>query len=311
MFCPECGFDADEARFCATCGTNLDQFRAADPGREPEDEDLEYGDFEEEALEDEDFEAHDDDDWPEEEVVEVPRAPEPRTGSRGRTQRPSRQARRQQSLAARSGAHRTTRPVVRSSRLSPAVVWMTFAAVAAVVIIGAFALIRTPSDAAGGATAGAQPAGPIAADTSGSYTVLVQRANGLYDQGAQALQKNQQSTSAQFFTAAAKVYRAAWKKQSGDPNVGTDYATSLFYSGDTDAALKQVDIVLAKSPDFQTAHLNKGIYLETAAQVAQQSGKQTKSQSLLAKAKAEFEKAVSIDPTSSAGQKAAEDLKSF
>ena len=38
---------------------------------------------------------------------------------------------------------------------------------------------------------------PIAADTSGSYAVLVQRANGLYDQGAQAFQKNDQSAGAQ------------------------------------------------------------------------------------------------------------------
>ncbi len=93
--------------------------------------------------------------------------------------------------------------------------------------------------------------------------------------------------------------------------MGTDYATSLFYSGDTQGALKQVNVVLAKSPDFQTAHLNKGIYLQTASQDAQKSGQKAKADSLLAQAKAEFQKAVSIDPGSSAGAKAAENLKTL
>jgi tetratricopeptide (TPR) repeat protein len=188
---------------------------------------------------------------------------------------------------------------------------MTFATVAVIVVIGAFAFARTPSGATGGVSGAAQTTGPIAADTLGSYSVLVQRANGLYDQGAQAFQKQDQSAGAQYFAAAAKVYRAAWKRQATDPNVGTDYATSLFYSGATDGALKQVNVVLAKSPDFQTAHLNKGIYLQTASEAAQQSGQKAKAESLLAQAKAEFQKAVSIDPSSSPGTKAAESLKSL
>ena len=143
---------------------------------------------------------------------------------------------------------------------------MGVATLAAVVVIAVFAFAQTPSDAADGSQSGGQTTGSIAADTSGSYAELVQRANGIYDKGAQAFQDNDQEAGAQHFAAAAKVYRAAWKQQATDPNVGTDYATSLFYSGDTDGALKQVKVVLAKSPDFQTAHLNKGVYLETAAQ---------------------------------------------
>lgn len=188
---------------------------------------------------------------------------------------------------------------------------MSFAALAAVVVIAAFAFARTPSDAADDAPSGGQTTGSITADTSGSYAELVQRANGLYDKGAQALQDNDQNAGAQHFAVAAKVYGAAWKQQATDPNVGTDYATSLFYSGDTDAALKQVNDVLAKSPDFQTAHLNKGVYLETAAQAAREGGQSGKADSLLAQAKAEYEKAVSVDPGSSAGAKAAESLKSL
>ncbi len=188
---------------------------------------------------------------------------------------------------------------------------MGFATVAVIVIIGAIALTRTPSGASGSVSGAGQTAAPVAADTSGSYSVLVQRANGLYDQGSQAFQKEDQSVGAQYFAAAAMVYRAAWKQQATDPNVGTDYATALFYSGDTDGALKQVNVVIAKSPEFQTAHLNKGVYLQTASQTAQQSGQKAKADSLLAQAKAEFEKAVAIDPSSSSGAKAAESLKSL
>jgi hypothetical protein len=300
MFCPECGFGADEARFCPDCGTSLDQFRAAVGDEEIEDDAF--------------FEAQDEDEeYPDDEVVRAPR-PTPRaTGSRGRApaRKPSRQARAQQSRAARSRTSRAAIPAARPSRLSPAVIWMSFATVAVIVIIGVFVLTRTPSGASGSVSGAAAPTGPIAADISGSYSQLVQRANGLYDQGAQAFQKKDQGGGAQYFAAAAKVYRAAWKQQSTDPNVGTDYATSLFYSGDTAAALKQVRAVITKSPGFQTAHLNEGIYLETASQDAQQGGQKAKADSLLAQAKAEFQKAVSIDPGSSAGAKAAEDLKSL
>jgi tetratricopeptide (TPR) repeat protein len=186
---------------------------------------------------------------------------------------------------------------------------MSFAAVAAVVVIAVFAFARTPSDAADGAPSGGQTTSSITADTSGSFAELVQRANGLYDKGAQAFQDDDQNAGVQHFAAAAKVYAAAWKQQATDPNVGTDYATSLFYSGDTDGALNRVNEVLARSPDFQTAHLNKGVYLETAAQVAREGGQTAEADSLLAQAKAAYEKAASIDPGSSAGAKAAESLK--
>ncbi|MFA4966040.1 MAG: tetratricopeptide repeat protein, partial [Thermoleophilia bacterium] len=156
-----------------------------------------------------------------------------------------------------------------------------------------------------------QPSGPVAADTSGAYRELVARANGLYDQGAQAFQSKNPSGAAQYFAAAATVYEAAWAKQPGDPNVGTDLATSLYYSGDTAAALKQVDAVLAKTPDFQSGRLNKGIYLQAASQDAQQNGQSAKATKLLAQARAELEKAVAIDPAAAAGKKAAEILKTL
>ena len=67
-----------------------------------------------------------------------------------------------------------------------------------------------------------------------------ERANGLYDQGAAAFDAEQYDQGAAYFEAAAKVYAAAWKQQSTDPGVGTDYATSLFYSG-ADRACPQPD----------------------------------------------------------------------
>jgi hypothetical protein len=282
MFCPECGFDAEEARFCPECGVNLELVRAV-AGEADVDE-----------------------------AGPAPRAAQRTTGARGRSpsrKSPSRQPRSgpppARSQAARSRPARAKKP----GRVSPVVVWMSFAVLAAVAVVGVLALTRTPSGAADAASTSGQTAGPIAAGTSGSYSQLVQRANGLYDQGAQAFQKKEQSAGVRYFAAAAKVYRAAWKQQATDPNVGTDYATSLFYSGDTDAALKQVNEVLVKSPDFQTAHLNKGVYLQTASQTATDGGQKAKADSLLAQAKAEFETAVSIDAGSSAGAKAASFLK--
>jgi hypothetical protein len=281
MFCPECGLDAEEARFCPDCGTNLELLRSVTGEVDVDDE-----------------------------AGGAPRPASRTTASRGRTT-PQKSSSRPPKPRPPSGRPRAARsqPIRadKPRRVSPTVIWMGFAALAVVVIITAVAVTRTLSDSARASNAG-QKTAPIAADTSGTYSVLVQRANGLYDQGAQAFQKKDQSSGVRYFAAAAKVYRAAWKQQATDPNVGTDYATSLFYSDDTDGALRQVNAVLAKSPDFQTAHLNKGVYLQTASRTAQDSGQKARADSLLAQAKAEFEKAVSIDPASSAGAKAAASL---
>ena len=107
------------------------------------------------------------------------------------------------------------------------------------------------------------------ADTSGSYDDLVARANELYDKGDKPFQNQDFEQGGAYFTAAAKVYAAAWKKQATDPGVGTDYAVALFYSGDIPAALKQIDAVLKANPDFQKAWLNKGIFISHEAPAGQ------------------------------------------
>jgi hypothetical protein len=95
---------------------------------------------------------------------------------------------------------------------------------------------------------GSSTSGPVVADTSGAYSELVARANGLYDQGITAFGKNDATSGTEYFKAAAEVYRAAWKKQSGDPSVGTDLAVSLFYAQHHDEAIRQIEVVLKKNP---------------------------------------------------------------
>ena len=68
-------------------------------------------------------------------------------------------------------------------------------------------------------------------------------------------------TGSQYFAAAARVYQAAWAKHPGDPRVGTDMSVAMFYSGNTDGALRQIATVLVKDPTFQPALFNEGIFL--------------------------------------------------
>jgi hypothetical protein len=145
------------------------------------------------------------------------------------------------------------------------------------------------------------------ADTSGTYDELVTRANGLYDQGSAQLSQDDTELGARYFTAAAAVYAAAWKLQSTDPAVGTDYATSLFYSGDIDAAIRQVDAVIAANSDFPTAWLNKGYFLVHQAKLTEQAGAGSGAD-LYAQARAALTKAVSLsgDAGNSAVRKAAQ-----
>src|SRR5450759_376150 len=257
MYCPECGFDANEAKFCPECGHDLTAVGQAPRGR-----------------------------------ARGPAATEPTKGQKPRT--------------VRRDAERRAQPTRSGTSRSVVWIWLGFAVAVAVVVAIVIVAGGRSSDGSGSSTSG-----PVVADTSGAYSELVARANGLYDQGAQALQRKDSASVTNYFAAAATVYGAAWKKQSGDPSMGTDFATSLYYSGDTAGALKQVDLVLAKSPDFQNALLNKGIFLQAALQTAQQNGQSAKAAQLLSQAKAELQKAIQVDPGSAGGQKAAQILKTL
>ncbi len=193
-----------------------------------------------------------------------------------------------------------------SGRLSPAVIWGAFGALAVVVIVvvvmasGGFG-----GDANGGTTgSSASPVQSIAADTSGSYRELVTRGNELYDQGDAEFQNQSFEQGGAYFAAAAKVYAAAWKKQATDPAVGTDYAVALFYSGDIPGAIEQIDAVIEANQDFQKAWLNKGIFLSHEARLAEQSDEKKQADKLYDQARVALTRAVAIDPKSEAGQQA-------
>jgi len=191
---------------------------------------------------------------------------------------------------------------------SEALLWIIVAVVAAVVT-GVVLYTQLGDDSGAGETTqhGGTPAAtpaPVEPDLSGSYDELVQRANDLYDQGKQLFDQNQIDQGAAYFAAAATVYEAAWKKQAGDPAVGTDWAVALFYSGDIDGAIKRVETVLAKEPEFQKAWLNKGIFLTHLARMGAQMEGSEESEKLYDEARQAFVKAVAIDPSSDAGKSA-------
>ena len=197
-------------------------------------------------------------------------------------------------------------------RLSPAVIWGGFGALAVVVII----IVLMISGGFGGGTddpasAGASgaPAQTVEADTSGSYEELVARANDLYDQGDAAFQNQDFEQGGAYFAAAAKIYAAAWAKQATDPGVGTDMAVAQFYSGDISGALKQIDAVLKANPDFQKGWLNKGIFLSHESRISEQAGDTKTADKQLAQAKVALTKAVAIDSKSEAGKQADQSLQ--
>jgi tetratricopeptide (TPR) repeat protein len=198
-------------------------------------------------------------------------------------------------------------------RLSPAIIWGGFGALALIVIV----IVVMVSGGFGGtaaettADASNAPAQAVEADTSGSYEELVQRANDLYDQGDAAFQNQDFEQGGQYFAAASQIYAVAWKKQATDPGVGTDYSVTLFYSGDIDGALKQIDAVLKVNPDFQKAWLNQGIFLSHEARIAEQEGDTKLADKYDAQAKQALTKAVAIDPKSDAGKQADQSLQAM
>ena len=188
--------------------------------------------------------------------------------------------------------------------ITPMTLWMIIGVVIAAVVVIVIVMQGTSSSKSTGAAAGtgSQSVAPAVADTSGSYATLVKRANGLYDQGTALMTDGVPSRQAsQFFAVSAQVYSAAWNKRPGDASMGTDYAVALFYSGDIDAALKQIDVVLAGNPGFQPGLFNKGIFLFHKAQMATGDAKLR----LEAQTKRALRAAIDIDPNNTVGKNAA------
>jgi hypothetical protein len=257
MYCPECGNDADDAKFCPECGADLAGVKSALSGKT--------------------------------------------TGQQGGSK--SRQGGRQPKAG-------SAPPPPAKRGISPALIWGLFGGIAVVVIVIVVMMSGGSNDNGAPADAGTQsggPATPVTADTSGSYRELVTRANGLYDQGAAEMPDgipNEQGAA--YFGAAAKVYEAAWAKQPGDPNVGTDWSISLFYSGDVDGAVKQVNVVLDADSRFQPGLFNKGIFLSHLSRLTQDKAEAEK---YTDQARTALTAAVAVDPSSEVGKQADAALK--
>ena len=205
-------------------------------------------------------------------------------------------------------------PASGPKRISPVVIWGGFGALAVVVIV----IVVMVSGGFGGgsgdgnaANASGGPVQAVTADTSGSYGDLVSRANDLYDQGNTNFQNQKYDQGAAYFTAAAKVYAAAWAKQATDPGVGTDFAVAQFYSGDIPGALKQITAVLDANPDFQKGWLNKGIFVSHEGQLSKQNGDAKQATKYFDEARRALTRAVALDPKSEAGQQADSFLQSL
>ncbi len=259
MYCPECGNDAGDAKFCSECGADLSGVKS--------------------ALRD--------------------RSTVRQGGKAGRS-------------GDKGGAATPAASNEPSGRLSPAVIWGGFGALAVIVIIVVMASGGFGGDSSGdggGMAESPAEATAVTADTSGSYRELVDRGDGLYDQGGAAFRNQDFEQGSAFFSAAAEVYAAAWKKQPGDPALGTDYSVALFYSGDIPGALERIDVVIEANPDFQKAWLNKAVFLSHGARLAEQEGDEKQAQKLFDQARTAFTRAAAIDPASEAGQQAEASLE--
>ncbi len=301
MFCPECGEDAEDANFCPECGADLRGLTA--PACAACGGDLPDGArFCPECGAARGARRGEGTDAP---AAKPSASGGRRTGTRGRSAGAGKvRQRRQEQPRHAPPSEPASRPPAGPRRISPAVIWGGFGLLAAVVVFAIVFAVNGGGEATSAASPAAQSATPVSADTSGGYAQLVQRANGLYDEGAAAFEAEQWEQGGAYFTAAAKVYAAAWKQKATDPNVGTDYATSLFYSGEVEKAISQVETVLAQSPDFQTGWFNKGNYLAERARHAEQDGDAKAAEAAYDDARAAFRKAVSLGADTSSGQQA-------
>ena len=262
MYCPECGFDAGEAKFCPECGTKLDQVREAVRGAG---------------------------------AVKGART----TGS--------------SRAGARKGGDRTDDAVESASRggprpaksgTNPTYVWIGVAVVAIVAAVAMYMLTTHKNSSSSGAS-------PVAADTTGTYDQLVQRANAHYDQGNPYAQKGDFTSAQPYFLAAAKEYAAAWAQRATDPNVGSDYSVALFYAGDPNGALSVANKALALKPTGDTLQkvlYNKGNYLAMIGRGEMQSGKTSAGKAHLAQAKAAYRASVAVAKSTATGQAAKQAL---
>jgi len=98
-----------------------------------------------------------------------------------------------------------------------------------------------------------------------SYTVLVNLGNTYFDWAAQIQQASQANTSAvgadqPLWTSAKDAYARAVAVSNKESSVRTDYAITLFYTGDTTKAIEIVTAVTKDDPKFPYGWFNLGIF---------------------------------------------------
>jgi hypothetical protein len=268
MYCPECGTDAADAKFCPECGNDLGAVKDALRGSSP-------------------------------------------------AGKPAGQAAQQRKSAKQSPASATEAGGRGPGQLGPrkqpggagTKPWVIWAVVGAVVVplilITLVSLIGNNNNKSKpGATASLAPV----ANTSGTYPELVQRANDLYDAARAAYLSGDINTELQYGAAAAKVYAAAWKKQPGDPGVGTDWARALFYAGDFKGAIIQIEKIIAANPTYQKAWLNAGDLYAADAQMTQD---KVVIKADLAKAKRAYAQTIALNAINAVGLQAKASLKTL
>jgi len=98
----------------------------------------------------------------------------------------------------------------------------------------------------------------------------------------QAAQSRGFQLSGPYWKAASTAYAKSFAKKSGDASSTTDYAVSLFYSGDAAGAVKIAEALVARDPKFAPVRFNLGIFYANTGDKA--------------KAKAALEKYIQMDP---------------
>lgn len=98
-----------------------------------------------------------------------------------------------------------------------------------------------------------------------SYTALVNLGNTYFDWAAQIQQASQANTSAvgadqPLWTSAKDAYARAVAVNNKESSVRTDYAITLFYTGDTTKAVEIVTAVTKDDPKFPYGWFNLGIF---------------------------------------------------
>ncbi len=103
----------------------------------------------------------------------------------------------------------------------------------------------------------------ILASDPTSYTVLVAQADDYYYWGEAIQQQEQARTTGAdlpLWVASAAFYERAVAVRPGDPGVTTNYAITVYYSGDAPRAISIIEPVMMANPDFGQAFFNAGIF---------------------------------------------------